>query len=488
MMTSILIKKIAQKIAVDYCDISIVENPDGFLTQDVVRNLLYQEYAIKVIVGSNLQLRIHYELNQHNGPTGKTIYISKSPSTMLEDMKRNAYCCQFSINEMFPMFADKSLVRKQPYEVLEVLYERAGMRRVTLPECTWLINSIVEDLEDRKRRSAEFFKEQLSSIEIDWNNQSLTISSVSNLLAKAIKAGVYDGLATAIDDINESFQKWIDEDYFATLQSNPLLRPKSVNKILPHLAANYSNEDKVALLVIDGYAYWQYSILKEYLLNKDIKLKDGCTLAWLPSITMLSRQAIFRGADPLQEYKQNPENEKKLWFDFWKQSGFGTYEIQYLYDNQEFAINEGVKRLAVVTVEMDEKMHSSTDYKDLYSLTENWCPRITKQIETIVNAGYKLYLTTDHGSVLSQGWRALNQVEKVFLYKDGSRGARHLIYNNKEEQDRFYSQNSELSMLKHNNWLSIRDNHSFAKENSTMITHGGSHFLEVVVPFIKIEK
>ena len=488
MMSSLLIKKIAQKIAVDYCSISIVENPDGFLTQDIVRNLLYQECAIKVIAGSNLQLRIHYELNQSKEATGQTILISNSSCPLLADMKRNAYCCRFIISELFPMFADKSLVRKQPYEVLEVLYERAGTRRVSMPECTSLILSIVQELEDRKRMSAEFFKEQLTNIEIDWNNQSSTISTVSRILAKSIKADVYDGLTTAIDDVNAKFQKWIDEEYFATLRSNPLLKPKSVNNILPFLVDNYSKDDKVALLVIDGFTYWQYTILKDYLATKDFKIKDDCTLAWLPSITMLSRQAIFRGSDPLQDYKQNPENEKKLWFEFWKQHGFGTYEIQYLYDNQEFAINEGVKRLAVVTVEMDEKMHSSTDYKDLCSLTENWCPRISKQIETIVNAGYKLYLTTDHGCVLSHGWRALSQVEKVFLYKDGSRGARHLIYNNGDEQDRFYNQNTDLPMLMHNNWISIRDNHCFAKEFTTIITHGGSHFLEVVIPFIKIEK
>lgn len=488
MMTSLLIKKIAHKIVVDYYDISIVANPDGFLTQDVVRYLLYQAYGIKIVTGNNLQIRTHYELNHNKDATEKTIYISNSSSPLLADIKRNAYCCNFTISEVFPMFADKSLVRKQPYEVLEILYERAGTRRVLMPECNSLILSIVQELEDRKRRSAEFFQEQLSNLEINWNNQSSTISSVSRILAKSIKANVYDGLATAIDDINAKFQKWIDEEYFATLRSNPLLKPKSVNNILPFLVDNYSRDDKVALLVIDGFTYWQYTILKDYLATKDFKIKDDCTLAWLPSITMLSRQAIFRGSDPHQDYKQNPENEKKLWFEFWKQHGFGTYEIQYLNDNQEFAINEGVKRLAVVTVEMDEKMHSSTDYKDLCSLTENWCPRISKQIETIVNAGYKLFLTTDHGSVLSQGWRALSQVEKVFLYKDGSRGARHLIYNNRDEQDRFYNQNADLPMLMHNNWISIRDNHCFAKEFTKIITHGGSHFLEVVIPFIKIEK
>ena len=74
---------------------------------------------------------------------------------------------------------------------------------------------------------------------------------------------------------------------------------------------------------------------------------------------MLSRQAIFRGGRPQMDYKQSPEAERRLWHDFWHQVGMSSYELQYLYDNEEFAINEGVNRLAYVTVEMDYKMHAS---------------------------------------------------------------------------------------------------------------------------------
>ena len=483
-----LIKKIAQKIMVDYCRLSIVENPDGFLTQDAVRHLLIQESGIEVVVGNNLQLRIHYELHYKSNKKKRYIYVCTNRNALLADMKQEAHLCYFSVSDIFPLFADKTLVRKQPYELLDILYEQVGMKKVPMQDCGMVVASVIFDLKDKKRRSADFFNDQLSDVDIDWNNPACTILQVSHIIAKAIKEGVYEGITHRIDTINDTFQRWIDAEYFATLQSNPLLKAKSVNKILPHLSAKHSNNEKVALLVVDGFAFWQYTILKDFLKKVHFSIEDGCTLAWMPSITMLSRQAIFRGSDPLQDYKQNPENEKKLWYDYWKQQGFGSYEVQYIYDTDEFAINEGVKRLAVVTVEMDEKMHSSSDYKDLCSLTENWCPRITEKIEAIINAGYTLYLTTDHGSVLSHGWRSLTPVEKVFLYKDGSRGMRHLIYNNKDEEERFYKENSDIPMIKHDNWMSIRDNSCFAKDNTTMITHGGSHFLEMVVPLIKILK
>ena len=482
-----LINKIAQKVTVDYQRLSIVSNPDGVLTQDAVRNLLYQQQGIEVVIGSNLRLRTHFELKYKSQPEKRFLYVCSSPDTLLADMKQEALVCDFNVGDVFPLFADKSLLRNQSFETLDELYRQTATRRVSLAEGKAIIGNIIQEQERRAKESAEYCLGQLTQIELDWRDSKTTMEAISKVVVSAIRHGVYPQIVPAIDAINQTFQKWIDGEYFATLQSNPLLHPKSVNGIMPHLSKKYGRDDKVALLVVDGFTYWQYVILRDALYKDGIKAHDGCTLAWLPSITMLSRQAIFRGGVPQQDYKQSPENERKLWQTFWLQQGFNNFEVQYISDKDEFAINESVKRLAIVTVEMDEKMHSSTDNKDLMSLTENWCPRITEKIKAITKAGYQLYLTTDHGSTLSYGWRSLTQVEAVFLYKDGSRGKRHLIYNNKDEQRRFVEQNQGLPLLQHDNWLAIRDDSCFARENTTMITHGGSHFMEVVIPFVKIE-
>ncbi len=82
----------------------------------------------------------------------------------------------------------------------------------------------------------------------------------------------------------------------------------------------------------------------------------------------------------------------------------------------------------------------------------------------------------------------MRQEEKVYLFKDGSRGARHLIYTDKEEQNRFASANAEPSLLSHDNWLCLCDDKCFASNKTKKITHGGSHFMEVAIPFIKITK
>ena len=485
-MASKLIQQVAKRITVEYCRLTLVRNTDGFLNDVEVCTLLSQECQVEVVRGTQLQLRLHYELEYKSRPEERFVYVCQQTDTLLPDMLKEGKVLDFSISDLFPLFADKALVRRQPLQVLEWLYDEIGLRRINLAEGKMMVDNLLHRFNENRNHSVSHLRERLNLLEINWADSQKTIESVSEIMVDAIKAGVIEEMDDDIEQINNQFQDWLNEHYFAVLQSNPLLGAKSVNRILPHLAANYQHEGKVALLVIDGLAYWQYIVLKRYLDSLGVKTQDSTIVSWLPSITMFSRQAIFRGNTPTMDYKQSPENERKLWRSYWQSQSVSQFETQYISEDDEFAINEGVKRLAVVTVEMDKKMHSSYDYRDLLSLTENWCPRITEKIQTIIAAGYTLYLTTDHGSVLSKGWRALSQVEKVFLYKDGSRGKRHLIYNNEEEYLRFAKENGELGMLAHDHWLCMRSNLCFARNNERMITHGGCHFEEVVIPFIKI--
>ncbi len=488
MTESPLISKVVSSITVDFARLTLVKNPDGFLTNDAIRGLIRQQNGIEIIIGSQLDLRIHFELEYRQNNSGKYIYIVNSFDTLLPDMIEEGVMKEFSISDVFPLFYNKQIVRKQPLEILERLYKDYSKTLVDFSQCNFVIKDIKKQLEQEKQTSISYFKENLKEIKIDWNQQQETIDKVCTVYSNAIKAEVSDELDKEIAGINESFQKWIEEQYFATRQSSALNSPKCVNKILPYLTSAHSEDEKVALLVVDGFSYWQYVILREYINKAGLKTVEKATSSWLPSITMLSRQAIFRGDTPKMDYRQNPGNEAILWKDYWSKNHFSGFEIEYLSDADEFAINDGVRRLAVVTTEMDEKMHAVNDYKELWLLTDYWSSRIIKKIEQIISKGFALYLTTDHGSVSSHGWRQLTQREKVYLYKDGSRGARHLIYNNNNAQQEFKRLNAKLNLLQHDDWLCMRDNRCFANENTRMITHGGSHFLEVVIPFVKIIK
>lgn len=488
-MTPTIIQKIASKIAVNYCRLSIVRNLDGFLAMDEVAHVLKETCGLTVIKGSNLALRIHYELNFKQTDTDRFVYLSDNVEAMVPDMKSDAYRVDFTVAELLPMFANKSLLKGLNLEELTQLYNKVFNRRVAMIECNQIVADVKREVAEQRRQSVQHFRERLEQLSVDWaGSPQQTIEQLSQVMVDAIKCGVYEELDEQVQTINQTFQTWVDQSYFAQLNSNHLLRPKSVNKVLPYMMEKHQSDERVALVVIDGLAYWQYSLLQQSLHDAGFKTNDSHIFAWIPTITMLSRQAIFRGDVPLQEYRQNPQSEQKLWTDFWTAHGVSRYALQYISDKDEFAINEGVKRLAYVTVEMDEKMHSSSDYKDLLTLTENWCPRIVEKIKVLLSLDYTVYLTTDHGSVLSKGWQVIGAVDKVFLYKDGSRGKRHLMYNDVEQKKGFCKKHEEeIALLSRDKWLAVRSNQCFEREGQQVITHGGSHFWEVVIPFITIE-
>lgn len=489
MMNNPLIAKALKKVTVDYSRLSIVSNHDGFLAREEVRHALLEQAGLNVVVGSNLKLRVHFETTYREAPGERFLYVTESRETLVPDMVEGAYMTDFAVADLFPMFADKSLLKGLSIDELTLLLRKCGIRKVSMSESGRLVEEVKQEMEQERRRSSEYYREQIEKVNVDWAKEVReSIEEISECMIGAVRHGVYDAIAPMIEGFNQQFQEWIDDSYFATLNASHYFAPKSVNKVLPHIAeAHREQDEKVALIVVDGLAYWQYYLLKEQLNKEGLAFKDSTLLAWLPTITMLSRQAIFRGEAPIRDYTQNPTNERKLWYDYWGKRGFSDYCIQYLRDGEEFAINEGVTRLAYVTVEMDEKMHSSTDYKDLLSLTENWCPRITEKMATLVRMGFTIYLTSDHGSVLSYGWQTISQVERVFLYKDGSRGKRHLMYNRKEEKEGFVKNHShKVELLSHEQWLTIRSTACFEREGVQIITHGGCHFMEVLVPFVTI--
>ena len=61
----------------------------------------------------------------------------------------------------------------------------------------------------------------------------------------------------------------------------------------------------------------------------------------------------------------------------------------------------------------------------LLACTEAWARRFARTIIALKSQGFAIYITTDHGNVLSTGAGTLSSAEKTHLFADGSRGARH---------------------------------------------------------------
>ena len=318
-------------------------------------------------------------------------------------------------------------------------------------------------------------------------NWSEAIKEISEIVLLSLKNKCHDILRPETDRLNVIFQDYFLKNHHQLGSKSSYNSPGIVSNVQKHFATRYKkSSDKIALIVIDGMAYWQYNILKTHFSEK-LNVEENTIHAWAPSITQLSRQALFLGNAPQRDYVQNPRNEKKLWLDFWTNKNIHKSQIRYDYENIERTNLNNIYRLAFVDIELDDKMHSSTDYNDLYQLTMNWIKRteIATEIEYLANSGFTVFLTTDHGNVEATGGRALNHKETFGTSK--SRSKRHLIYATEKLADEFIVSYPEIKDNVHQDKekIYLRDSSSFSNKK-TEVTHGGSHFMEILIPFVKI--
>lgn len=476
---------IAGRISVPYKRLSIVRNLDGFLSDSAVQRALTAESGILFVSGSPLALRLHFELQYKAAPDTRFCYICERPELLLPDIQAEAFVCSFAVTDLFPNIQDRATLTAQTPSVLESLYAKNIPGFVT---STDLSRHLLE-IEFASRSAAAPVSDpvaDLAAMDPKWSILTPTVEAVSQSVLDAIRQDKYDLISPELARLNGRFQEYLDLAYFATLHASHILAPRSVNKILPFLTFNHKGNGRVALLVVDGMAWWQYLVLREHLTAEKIHTSDSTIFAWMPTITMLSRQAIFRGDDPVLDYKQSPASEEKLWSAWWTEQGIPSSDIQYIYGDSEPDIWSTTRRLALVSVTLDEVMHISDAPDLLLACTEAWAHRFARTIIALKSQGFAIYITTDHGNVLSTGAGTLSSAEKTHLFADGSRGARHLIYDDAAPMQEFLSAHDAPSFLVHDNWLAYRDEQAFYKAGKRQITHGGSHLLEVAIPFITI--
>lgn len=478
-------QKIAEKISVPYKRLSIVRNTDGFLSEPSVQRSLTAETGILFISGTPIQLRFHFETAFAEAPETRFCYLCDNPSLLLPDIRREAWTGSFSVTDLFPNVMDRQTLLKQPASVLEALFDRnlAGFISASdlareLLEIQYASRAVAQPEIDPVAMMAQIVP--------DWSKLTETVVAASSAVLAAVRQDKYAEIDPGLASLNASFQEYLSASYFGSLHSSHVLGPKSVNKILPYLSFKHTLSDKVALLVVDGMAYWQYLVLQEQLQLQGITPASSTIFAWIPTITMLSRQAIFRGDDPVLSYKQTPASEEKLWSAWWTAKGVPSSDVQYINGESDIEVWSTTRRLALVTVTLDEVMHISERPDLLLACTQAWAWNFAKQILTLHDAGFTVYITTDHGNVLAEGRGILSSAEKTHLFADGSRGARHLIYDASEPMKKFLSSRDASVFLVRDNWLAYRDTQAFLRPCKHQITHGGSHLLEVAIPFIEI--
>ena len=480
-----LIEHIANDLRHQDYDVFLTENNDGFLYREDVQNALHVA-GIDVVNGSKINQRIQFELKDEGAIL---VLLCKDNSAYLEDIEKRAYINEFSLNNYFNGYHIPSIVNLE-LELLDKLFAQkqfVGLNRAETLKLIEKTESQEISFPSKPIFDLDLFNETILKLTNEETvNWAVVCRTISKGLVETIDTPEFDPFIATVNKVNVMFQDYIQHSFQQTKNSSAVKKPQIVSKILDHLSFNYLHE-KIALIVVDGLAYWQYELLNKIL---PPNRKENVISSWLPSITQLSRQAIFRGGAPEKDYRQGPVSENKLWKEYWEIKNVSSHKIRYCHNTVDFDSLRDITKFAIVLTDLDERMHNSTDYKDLLHFTQRWIEEsgIVEKVEKLQEAGFTIFLTTDHGNIQAKGWRGLKGREKLGTNKSGSRSQRHLEYSDRWLKDEFIDNNPDLkdSITEQEGAIYFNSDLSFST-NDKLVTHGGAHILEVLIPFIEIK-
>jgi hypothetical protein len=303
---------------------------------------------------------------------------------------------------------------------------------------------------------------------------------------------------------DERLQAWIAAKHYSDLILQPVIKgPVMVHHVPRFLRHRRSiGEAKVALLVFDGLAIDQWVQIRERLIatTKRFAFDEGTTFAWLPTVTSVSRQALFSGLKPreFEDSIERTDKEESLWKTFWQNEGVNPNEVMYrraLRQVDQLDVLDAdlthrrPKVLGLVIDEVDDRLHKERSKKDVAMWIGNWLTTgfVDRLFSLLLDKGYHIYLTADHGNVESTGVGRPNQGVIA-----ETRGERVRVYRSEPllaESAAAYPATVRLDIagLPANFMpLFAGGRTAFVPEGEQVVVHGGVSIEELIVPFVKI--
>lgn len=261
----------------------------------------------------------------------------------------------------------------------------------------------------------------------------------------------------------------------------------------------------LALVVVDGLSLDQWVTIKKVLHEQDpnLVMKESATFAWIPTLTSVSRQAVFSGRTPISYPKSinTTNNEGNLWRQFWEDNGVSRQKIAYqrsLGDgnvceilDDSFNLNQ-TKVIGLVVDKVDKIMHGmQLGASGMHNQIKQWCEGgfLFSLIEYLLDNNYQVWLTSDHGNIECNG--------KGRSFEGSiaeNRGERARIYPTLELRDSvaktlpFAIKWNPIGLPPGYFPLVTEGDDAFVKEGETIVGHGGISMEEVIVPLVKFEK
>lgn len=338
-----------------------------------------------------------------------------------------------------------------------------------------LINELFEFLTERIKTIGDQYK--------DWFEIAPKLGELGYAIFELNNKEYFDKYNEILNTINNRFQLFVNNHYDSLFSMSGLRYPITIDKVQDYIAASTKN-NKIAFIVIDGMNYWQWTLLKHYLENEKLNVEEKTTLSWLPSITAWARQSIFAGKKPDLTITNRTEGDlfKKYWIDKHKKQ---TYQVSYeaVKNNEKIKVpSSDITVAGFVTNGLDELMHGNIlGYEQLFINTKLWIEKscICDAVKELRNAGYEVYISTDHGNIEAELNLKLTAGQKTVML---SKSKRFVQFDTEEQAITFIENNKEYRLGKKDKSVYFRDTNGFGSSGEKVITHGGSHILELLIP------
>ena len=343
-----------------------------------------------------------------------------------------------------------------------------------------------KDLQKLTNELFDFLTERIKTIGDqykDWFEIAPKLGELGYAIFELNEKGNFGKYNELLNTINNRFQIFVNNHYESLFSMSGLRHPITIDKVQDYIAASTKNS-KIAFIVIDGMNYWQWTLLKHCLENEKLTVEEKSTLSWLPSITAWARQSIFAGKKPDITITNRTEGDlfKKYWIEKHQKQ---SYQVSYeaIRNNERIEVpSSDITVAGFVTNGLDELMHGNIlGYEQLFINTKLWIEKscICDAVKELRNAGYEVYISTDHGNIEAELNLKLTAGQKTVML---SKSKRFVQFDTEEQAILFIENNKEYHLGNKDKSVYFRDTNGFGSSGEKVITHGGSHILELLIP------
>jgi len=307
----------------------------------------------------------------------------------------------------------------------------------------------------------------------EWLDLGKAIGEAYYLALSLYDSDVTQRVMEALNALNNRFQRFVQNTYWSLYSLSGSRYPAVISRVLDYMQAQ--QPPKKVIIVIDGMNLWQWYAINQELAEQGITVNQMATLAFLPSITAWSRQALLKGTKP--DLEKDNSGEEKLFREYWTGKGYQNYQVGY----QRFGVEKPVNVdsllsasiVALVCNDLDDLMHGAVmGDEQLLQDTQQWTRKVglVGLIQTLKNNGYMCFITTDHGNIEASAASILPMSAKNI---STSKSKRHIRFVSSEQAEQFQKDNPVLAVKRRDSSLYLTDDTAFIKEGK-VITHGGS--------------